>query len=119
MTTAYVWAVYILLFLSEVWLMTALGWSAWKLTGSGARGWSAAIATVILACVLWGLFAAPAAVFQVPAAKYAVKIALYAGATALLAWAGARTSTVIGFAAFSLIINALALLPPAVYAELW
>ena len=43
---------------------------------------------------------------------WVVKLGLYGGATVLLAVAGARTSIVVGFAVFSVVINALALIPP-------
>ncbi|EOM77252.1 DUF2568 domain-containing protein [Rhodococcus rhodnii] len=118
MTTVYVWTVSLLLFVSEVVLMGALGHAVWRLAGRGPVGWAAAIGAVVVACVLWGLFAAPKAPVDVAAARYAVKIGLYGGTTALLAVAGVRTSWVLGFAGFSLAINVLALLPPVADAEL-
>lgn len=117
MNTAYIWTVSLLLFVSEVVLMGVLGYAVWRLTGRGLLGWAAAIAAVVAACALWGLFAAPRATFDVAAARYAVKLGLYAGATALLAFAGVRTPAVLGFAGFSLAINVLALLPPVAGSE--
>ncbi|MGO1950261.1 MAG: DUF2568 domain-containing protein [Mycobacteriaceae bacterium] len=118
MSTVYIWTVSLLLFASEVILMAAIGYAAWRLAGRGALGWVAAASAVVAACVVWGLFAAPEATFDLAAVRYSVKIGLYGSAAALLATAGVRTRSVLGFVGFSLVINVLALLPPVVDAEL-
>ncbi|MBU2696180.1 DUF2568 domain-containing protein [Pimelobacter sp. 30-1] len=118
MTLAYVWSVSLLVFLSEILMLVVLGRAGWRLAGPGALGWVAATALVVGACVLWGLFAAPRATVDVVALRYAVKIGLYGAAAALLAVTSTSPRVVVGFAAFVLVVNVLALLPPVADAAL-
>ena len=112
MTTVYVWTVSLLLFVNELMILAALAFAGYRHSGRGTVGWGVAVLAVLAAATLWGLFAAPKATFDIPAMVWVVKLGLYGGATVLLAVAGARTSIVVGFAVFSVVINALALIPP-------
>ena len=74
-------------FLSELAALAALavwGWSA----GSGSVRLLLAIGAPVVAAVLWGLFAAPQAVFDVPVLAAIVKVAVFGAAAAGLAAAG-------------------------------
>lgn len=90
MTLAYVWSISLLVFFSEILMLVVLGRAGWRLAGPGALGWLAATALVVGACVLWGLFAVTSTSPRV----------------------------VVGFAAFVLVVNVLALLPPVADAVL-
>ncbi|MDF0531028.1 YrdB family protein [Tsukamurella sp. 8F] len=108
----YVWTILLLAFVSELLMLAALGYAIWRLAGGGVWGWIGAGLAVGVACVLWGLFAAPKATFDVGAVQWVVKIGLFAAAVALLVTVGARAWVWVGFAVFSVVVNVLALLPP-------
>ncbi|GEE03726.1 hypothetical protein nbrc107696_41720 [Gordonia spumicola] len=112
MVTAYLWTLAGLLFAVEIVMLGVLGGAVWAVAGRGWVGVAAGVAAVVLAVVLWGLFASPRAAVDLAVAKYAVKIGLFAAATGLLAASGARGGWVWTFAAASLVLNIAAVLPP-------
>lgn len=74
-------------FLAELAAWGAIGVAAYALAGGGAKGWVAAIVTVLVVIVVWGLVASPKA--KAPAAAGLVtKIAVFGGSVVLLAVVG-------------------------------
>lgn len=76
-----------LAFLAELAAWSALGVAAFVLAGGGWQGWVAALTTVVIVIMAWGLVASPKA--KAPAAAgLATKILVFGGAAAALVLIG-------------------------------
>lgn len=89
-----------LVFAAELAAWGAIGYAAHALTGGGAVGWAAAVASVVAATLAWGRFASPKATASREAAL-ATKVLTFGGACVLLGltagwvWAGALAGLVV------------------------
>jgi hypothetical protein len=105
MSAAVGWTVLALVFLDELLAVTA-GW-VW---GRHAGGVLLAVVAAIAVVVVWSLVASPKARFGGPVARPLGKVLVFGlGATGL--WAAGHHAWALWFLAFSVVINALALLP--------
>ncbi len=99
------WSVLALVFLDELLVMAALG--VW---GADAGGWPLAVVAVLAGVVIWFFFASPKARYGGPVARPVAKVLVIGAAVVGLAAAG-HTGWAVALAAFSVIVNGVALHP--------
>jgi hypothetical protein len=100
------WVVLALVFLDELLAV----WASW-IWGSHAGGAPLAIAAPIVVVLLWFFFASPKAPYGGPVVRPVVKVLVFGLAAAGL-WAAGHHSWAVWFLVFSVVVNAVALLPP-------
>ncbi len=105
MTAPLGWAVLALVFLDELLAV----WAAW-IWGAHAGGAALAIVSPIAVVLVWFLFASPKARFGGPVVRPVVKVLVFGLASAGL-WAAGHHEWALWFLTFSVVVNALALLP--------
>jgi len=99
------WSVLALVFLDELLVMAALG--VW---GADVGGWPLAVGAVLAGVAVWFFFASPKARYGGPVARPVAKVLVIGAAVAGLAAAG-HPGWAVALAAFSVIINGVALHP--------
>lgn len=95
----------LLLFVDEVLAVAAIGVGGHELAGVAG-----ATVGVLLAVVLWALFAAPKAHRGAPLARPVVKVLVFGAATVGL-WVAGHPAWAVAFLAVSAVVNGLAELP--------
>lgn len=99
------WVVLALVFLDELLAVTAA--AVW---GARTAGWWLALLAALTVVAAWSLFASPKARYGGPVVRPLVKVIVFGAATAGL-WAVGLTAWAWAFLLFSVVVNALALLP--------
>ena len=99
------WTVLALVFLDELLAV----WAGW-IWGRHAGGALLAILAPIAVVTVWFLFASPKARFGGPVVRPVVKVLVF-GLGSLGLWAAGHHAWALWFLAFSVVVNALALLP--------
>src|SRR3954447_18144595 len=100
------WLVLGLVFLDELLAMAGLGVYGWS---TSAR-WLLVWLLPLLAVLAWFLFASPKARFGSPVVRPVVKVLVF-GSASLGLWAAGHHSLGVALLVFSVVINALAMLP--------
>ncbi len=99
------WTVLALVFLDEILVMVALGvWGAW------AGPWWLAAFAVVAGVLVWFLFASPKARYGGPVARPVAKVLVFGAGVAGL-WAAGHPGWALALAAYSVVVNGLALHP--------
>jgi hypothetical protein len=101
------WIVLALVFVDELLAMTALGVYGWSVTS--AR-WLLVWLLPLLGMLAWFLFASPKARFGTPVVRPVVKVLVF-GLASLGLWAAGHPGLAVALLVFSVVINALAMIP--------
>jgi Protein of unknown function (DUF2568) len=101
------WFVLALVFLDELLAMAGLGVYGWSVTS--AR-WLLVWLLPLLGMLAWFLFASPKARFGTPVVRPVVKVLVF-GVASLGLWAAGHPGLAVGLVVFSVVINALAMIP--------
>jgi hypothetical protein len=104
---AFAWAVLTLVFADELAAMAAFGVWGWQV---GTPRWLLVVLLPLAAMTAWWLFASPKARYGSRGRREIVKVLVFALA-ALALWDAGHHGWAIAFLVFSVIVNALALLP--------
>jgi hypothetical protein len=99
------WVVLALVFVDELLVMAAL--AVW---GADAGGWALAVGAAVAGVLVWFLFASPKARYGGPVARPVAKLLVIGAAVAGLAAAG-HPGWAVALAAFSVVVNGVALHP--------
>ena len=99
------WLVRLLLFVDEL-----LAWAAAGVWGDHAYGVVGAVLAPVVVVVAWWAFAAPRAPLGGPVVRPVVKVLVFGLATWGL-WAAGHHTSAVALLAFSVLVNAAALLP--------
>lgn len=100
------WTVLVLVFVDELLAMIAFGVWGWQ----HDPGWLLVVVLPVGAMTVWWCFASPKAPRGGAVARPVVKLVVFGLATAAL-WDAGHEDAAIAFLAFSVVINALAILP--------
>ena len=100
------WTVLALVFLDELLLMAAFGVWGW----SASPRWLLFWLLPLLAMLLWFFFASPKAKYGGPVVRPAVKV-LVVGLATLALWSAGHPELAVALLVFSVVINALAMIP--------
>lgn len=100
------WLVLTLVFVDELLLIAAT--AVW---GADSGGWPLAVAAPLATVAAWWAFASPKAAYGGPIVRPLVKAVVFASGSAAL-WAAGHPGWALALLVFSVVINALAQLPP-------
>ena len=100
------WTVLALVFLDELLALAGLGVYGW----SASPRWLLVWLLPLLAMLAWVLFASPKARFGSDVVRPLVKLLVF-GSASLGLWAAGHPALALALLAFSLVVNALAMLP--------
>ena len=104
---AFAWAVLTLVFADELAAMAAFGVWGWQV---GTPRWLLVVLLPLAAMTAWWLFASPKATYGSRGRREVVKVLVFALASLAL-WDAGHNGWAIAFLVFSVVVNALALLP--------
>ena len=105
--TAFAWLVRALVFADELLAMAGLGVYGWSVTS--AR-WLLVWLLPLLGMLAWFLFASPKARFGRPVVRPVAKVLVF-GLASFGLWAAGHSLLALGLLVFSVVINALAMIP--------
>lgn len=100
------WTVLLLVFLDELLALAAFGVWGWQQDPRWVLVWL----LPLVAMVVWFLFASPKAPFGGPVVRPVAKVVVF-GAATLALWDAGHADWALALLVFSVVINALALLP--------